>query len=69
MTKRGVPEQFWMTDKSPAAMPVLEWRFLSSETLEFDAYCRVIGLRGCISMKKYLDLSIEVSSNAFCATF
>jgi len=43
MTKRGVPEQFWMTDKSPAAMPVLEWRFLSSETLKFEVYYRIIG--------------------------
>src|SRR5436309_15258287 len=69
MTKRRVPEQFWMTDKSPAVTPVLEWMFLSSETLAFEAYCRVIGLRGLISMKKYLDLTIEVCSNAFRATF
>src|SRR5437667_7381773 len=58
-----------MTDKSPPAMPVLEWRFLSSETLQFVACCGIIGLRGCISTKKYLDLTIEVCSNAFRATF
>src|SRR5947199_10624834 len=69
MTKRRVPEQFWMTDKSPAVTPVLEWMFLSSETLAFEAYCHVISLRGYISMKKYLDLTIEVCSNAFRATF
>src|SRR5579859_2172149 len=58
-----------MTDESPAATLIFERRFLSSEALEFEAYCPVIGLGGCISTEKCLNLAIEVCRNAFCATF
>src|SRR5579859_315216 len=58
-----------MTDESPAAMLIFERRFLSSEALEFEAYCPVIGLGGCISTEKCLNLAIDVCRNAFHATF
>src|SRR5436189_5503395 len=58
-----------MTDKSPAAAFVFKWRFLSSETLEFEGYCLIIGFGGCISTKECLDLTIVVCSNPFCAIF
>src|SRR5579859_2835097 len=58
-----------MTDESPAATLIFGWWFLNSEALDFEAYCPVIGLRGCISTEKYLNLAIEVCRNAFRTIF
>src|SRR5579859_8096012 len=58
-----------MTDESPAVMLIFKRWFLSSEALEFEAYCPVISLGGCISMEKCLNLTIEVCRSAFRVTF
>jgi hypothetical protein len=68
-TEHRMPEEFWVTDKGPTTTSILEWRFLSSEALEFETYRLIIGCGSRVTTQEGLDLIVEVFSDGFGAGF